>query len=30
MRLRAMMPFLRPVNVEQDKPAETASVATSR
>src|SRR5712691_5802729 len=25
--LRALMPFLRPVNIEQDKPAETASAA---
>src|SRR3989475_1525313 len=30
MRLRAMMPFLRPVNIEQDKPAEAASAATGR
>jgi ketol-acid reductoisomerase len=30
MRLRAMMPFLRPVNVEPDKPPQTASVATNR
>jgi ketol-acid reductoisomerase len=30
IRLRAMMPFLHPVNIEQDKPAEATSAATSR
>ena len=28
--LRAMMPFLHPVTIEQDKPAEAASAATGR